>query len=100
MKIKKGDKVIITTGKDKGRKGTVLVSRPNTGSIIVEGSNMKTKHVKAYGGNAGQLVRKPFPIDVSNVMLIDPKTDAPTRVGYKMVSGKKVRYAKKSGNEV
>jgi large subunit ribosomal protein L24 len=100
MKIKKGDNVIITAGKDKDRKGVVLDARPKEGRVVVEGINIKTKHVKPFGSTAGQLLKKPFPIDASNVMFLDPKTNTPTRVGYKMVSGKKVRYAKKSGNEV
>ncbi len=97
MKIKKEDKVIVISGKDKGKTGKVLKAVPAENKVIVEGVNLKKKHQKASkGGQKGQIIDKTFPIDVSNVMLIDSKGGKPTRIGSKMVGDKKVRLAKKS----
>lgn len=98
MHVKKGDKVQVMTGKDKGKQGVVLTAMPKKDRVIVEGVNMIKKHSKPsqlnpQGGNC----REEAPIHVSNVMLIDPKTGNPTRVGFTVVDGKKVRIAKKSG---
>jgi len=98
MRIKTGDNVIIITGKDKGKQGTVVAAKPSADKIIVEGLNMVKKHVRQSEQNPdGGVIEIEAPIKVSNVMLVDPKTGERTRVGYKMVDGKKVRYAKKSG---
>lgn len=99
--IKKGDKVIVTTGREKGKKGEVaLVDRKNS-RVIIEGVNMRSRHQKSRKrGDAGQIVSVPQPIALSNVMLIDPKTGKATRVGVKIVKDKKVRIARKSGQEV
>jgi len=101
MKIKKGDKVFVITGKDKGKQGTVAESFPRVNKVVIEGINVKKVHQKARGEDKkGQVIEKAFPIDVSNVMLADPKTNKPTRVGYKTEKGKKVRVAKKSGSVI
>lgn len=101
MKIKKGDNVIVTTGKDKGKKGKVTVAFPREDKILIEGINVKKVHRRAQGeGKKGQIIEKTFPIHVSNVMLLDPKGDKRTRVGYKVEKGKKVRIAKKSGSTI
>lgn len=101
MKIKKGDNVIVTTGKDKGKKGKVAVAFPREDKILIEGINVKKVHRRSQGeGKKGQIIEKTFPIHVSNVMLLDPKGDKPTRVGYKVEKGKKVRIAKKSGSTI
>ncbi|WP_114572164.1 50S ribosomal protein L24 [Exiguobacterium flavidum] len=98
MHVKKGDKVMVTTGKDKGKQGVILTAMPKKNRVIVEGVNMIKKHSKPSQLNPqGGIVEKEAPIHVSNVMLIDPKTGTPTRVGYSVVDGKKVRIAKKSG---
>ncbi|AFS69273.1 50S ribosomal protein L24 [Exiguobacterium sp. RIT452] len=98
MHVKKGDKVQVMTGKDKGKQGVVLTAMPKKDRIIVEGVNMIKKHSKPSQLNPqGGIVEKEAPIHVSNVMLIDPKTGNPTRVGFTVVDGKKVRIAKKSG---
>jgi len=97
MKIKKNDKVIIISGKDKGKTGKVLKVSPAENKIIVDGVNIRKKHQKpTRSGQKGQIIDKIFPIQVSNVMLIDPKSGKPTRVGKKLVGGKYVRIAKKS----
>lgn len=99
LKIKKGDKVAITAGKDKGKRGEVVKVFPSDSKILVGGVNIVKKHIrpsKAYP--SGGIVEKEMPIHISNVGIIDPKTSLPTRVGYKvLVDGKKVRVAKRSG---
>ncbi len=100
MRIKKGDTVVVLAGKDKGKQGTVLKAMPKEDKVIVEGVNIQTKHQKQTQKEAAEIKHQEGPIHVSNVMLIDSKTKAPTRVGYKMEGGKKVRVAKKSGNEI
>ena len=97
MRIKKGDTVVVLAGKDKGKQGTVLKAMPKEDKVIVEGVNIQTKHQKQTQKEAAEIKHQEGPIHVSNVMLIDSKTKAPTRVGYKMEGGKKVRVAKKSG---
>ncbi len=98
MKLKKGDSVIVISGKDKGTQGVIQKSFPELGKVIVDSVNTKKKHQKPTQANPdGSIVEMYAPIDASNVMLIDPKTKKPTRVGYKDVEGKKVRYAKDSG---
>lgn len=98
MHVKKGDKVKVITGKDKGKTGVVLAAFPKKNRVIVEGVNIIKKHSKPSQENPqGGIISKEAPIHVSNVMPIDPKTGEPTRVGYKVVDGKKVRIAKKSG---
>ena len=98
MHVKKGDKVKVITGKDKGKEGVILAAFPKQDRVLVEGVNIVKKHVKPNQLNpqAG-IVSQEAAIHVSNVMLIDPKSGEPTRVGYKIENGKKVRVAKKSG---
>lgn len=98
MKIKKGDNVKVISGKDRGKTGKVLIAFPARDQVLVENVNVKKKHQRATQTNQkGQIVDRPLPIHVSNVMMVDPKTDKPTRVGYKVEGDKKVRIAKKSG---
>ena len=98
MKIHKDDQVIVTSGKDKGKKAKVLRALPTENKILVEGVAVVTRHMKRQGSTPGQKVSFEKPIDISNVMLLDPKTGTPTRIGYRVENGKKVRFAKKSGN--
>ena len=98
MHVKKGDKVMVISGKDKGKTGVILASFPKRDRVLVEGVNIIKKHSKPSQVNPqGGIINQEAPIHVSNVMPIDPKTGEPTRVGIKEVDGKKVRYAKKSG---
>lgn len=98
MFVKKGDKVKVITGKDKGKEGVVLTAMPKKDKVIVEGVNMIKKHQKpSAAAPQGGIIEKEAPIHVSNVMLIDPSTGEATRIGYKMVDGKKVRVSKKTG---
>lgn len=98
MKIRTGDTVLVISGKDKGKTGQVLRVLENKDRIVVSDVNMRTRHVRATPQNAGEIVKYEASINRSNVMLIDPKTKKPTRVGYKIEkNGRKVRIAKKSG---
>ncbi|GAY73264.1 MULTISPECIES: 50S ribosomal protein L24 [Lentilactobacillus] len=97
MFIKTGDKVRVISGKDKGKEGTVKKTIASKDRVIVEGVNMIKKHAKASTTNPqGGIVDTEAAIHVSNVMLIDPSTNEPTRVGFKIEDGKKVRFSKKS----
>ena len=98
MHVKKGDKVMVISGKDKGKTGTILASFPKKDRVLVEGVNIVKKHSKPSQMNPqGGIINMEAAVHVSNVMIIDPKTNEPTRVGYKVEDGKKVRIAKKSG---
>ena len=98
LKIKKGDKVKVITGKSKGKIGDVLKVFPSEKKLIVSVVNLAKKHTKPTQTSEGGIVQKELPIHVSNVSHIDPKTNEITKVGYKILEdGKKVRFAKKSG---
>lgn len=102
LHVKKDDSVIVITGKDKGKKGRVIAAYPRENRVLVEGVNMVKKHAKPTQANPqGGILNQEAPIHVSNVMLIDPKSGKPTRVGYKVeANGNKVRIAKKSGEAI
>mgnify|MGYP001064566133 FL=1 len=101
LKIKKGDQVVILTGRDKGAKGEVLKVIPSELRVVVEGVNLVTKHQKPTQVSPGGIQKKELSIHVSNVALVDPKKGEATRVGYKVLKdGKKVRVAKKSGETI
>lgn len=97
MNIKKNDKVLILTGKDKGKKGKVLQVLPQRNKVVVEGLNLILKHVRPKKQNEkGQRIQFPSPLDISNVILLCPKCDKRTRVGYKRLENKKkVRVCRK-----
>lgn len=95
--IKKGDRVQVIAGNDKGTTGEVLEVFPKKYRAIVEKVNMVKKHQKPTQDNPGGIVEMEAPIHISNLMLLDPKSGEPTRIGRKLVDGKLVRYAKKSG---
>lgn len=100
MQIKKNDTVVVITGKDKGKTGTVLRTMPKKNKVVVEGVNMQTKHAKATRTSAAEIKHMEGPIDASNVMFYDKNTKQATRLGSKVVEGKKVRISKKTGNVV
>ncbi|AXN39130.1 50S ribosomal protein L24 [Peribacillus sp. NPDC060186] len=98
MHVKKGDKVVVISGKDKGKQGTILEAYPKQNRVLVEGINIVKKHSKPSQINPqGGIISREAAIHVSNVMPLDPKSGKPTRVGYKIENGKKVRVAKISG---
>ena len=100
MKIKKGDQVIVITGRDKGKTGEVIKSMPKENKVIVQGINLVKRHTKPTQESAGGIISKEAPIHVSNVALIDPKDGKATRVGFKVEDGKKVRVSKRSGEVI
>lgn len=101
MKIKKNDTVLIISGKDRNRKGKVIEAFPQEGKVIVEGINIRKKHVKPKkSGEKGQLIESPSSITVSNVKIICPKCGKATRLGYKRTEKVKVRICKKCEQEV
>lgn len=102
MHVKTGDKVVVIAGKEKSKSGRILKVLPKESRVLVEGINVVKRHTKPNMANPdGGIVEKEAPIHVSNVALADPKTGKPTRVGYKLLEdGKKVRYAKKSGETI
>jgi len=100
QKIKTGDEVIVIAGKDKGKKGTVKSVDVKNERLIVEGVNLIKKHQKANALQEAGMVEKEASIHASNVMIADPESGKPTRVGIKLEDGKKVRVAKKSGKEL
>lgn len=98
MHVKKGDKVKVLSGKDRGKQGVILEAYPKKERVLVEGVNMVKIHAKPSQDNPqGGILNQEAPIHVSNVLPIDPKSGEPTRVGYEVKNGKKIRIAKKSG---
>ena len=97
MHIKKGDNVVVITGQDKGKRGTVIKVFPAKGKVLVEGVNIQTKHQKQTRKERSDIKHVEGPIDASNVMIYDAKSKSGSRIGYRVVDGEKLRYAKKSG---
>jgi large subunit ribosomal protein L24 len=100
-KIKKGDTVIMRTGRDKGRRGEVIEVRPGEGRALVRGINMVKRHQKQTAAQEGGIISKESTVHLSNLALADPKDGKPTRVGFRVLpDGRKVRVAKRSGVEI
>ena len=101
LKIKKGDRVVVTTGRDRGKTGDVIRMLPRENRVVVQGVNMVKRHSRPSQVSAGGIFEKEAPIHISNVAHVDPKDDKPTRVGYRMTDdGRKLRYAKRSGEPI
>ncbi len=101
LKIKKGDEVIVLTGRDKGKKGEVLRVIPKENRAIVQGVNIVKRHTRPSQTQAGGIVEREAPIHVSNLAHVDPKTGEPTRIGFRFLEdNRKVRYAKRSGEVI
>ena len=98
-KLKKGDKVVVLTGKDKGRNGEISSVAPKANQAVVEGLNIAIRHTKQSQTTQGGRVAKPMPIDLSNLALVD-STGKATRVGFRMEGDKKIRYAKTTGEAI
>ena len=101
MKIKKGDTVLIISGKDKGKKGKIIKAFPKERKVLIEGVNLKKKHQKPKKtGEKGQIIEKPAPINVSNAKLICSKCNKAVRIGYKIAGSKKYRICKKCNKQI
>jgi len=96
-KIKKGDTVVVLTGRSKGQTGEVLNVNPTENRALVKGVNMVKRHTRPTQASEGGIIEKESPIHLSNIAMIDPKDSKATRVGFKDVDGKKVRISKRSG---
>jgi large subunit ribosomal protein L24 len=100
-KIRKGDKVVVLTGRDRGRTGEVIEVRPSEGRALVRGVNLVKRHQKQTAQQEGGIISKEGPIHLSNIAYADPKDGKPTRIGFKVLTdGKKIRIAKRSGAEI
>ena len=101
LKIKKGDNVVVLTGRDKGKRGEVVEVVPKEGRALVRGINVVRRHQRQSANQEGGIISKEGPIQLSNLALEDPKDGKPTRVGFKILAdGKKVRIAKRSGEQI
>ncbi|RMD61284.1 MAG: 50S ribosomal protein L24 [Alphaproteobacteria bacterium] len=101
FRIRKGDRVTVITGREKGKTGEVLRVLRKESRVLVQGVNMVKRHQSPTAGNPGGIIEKEAPLHISNVALIDPKTDRPTRVGYRIEEGgRKVRIARRSGEAI
>ena len=101
FKIRKGDSVVVRTGRDKGKRGDVLKVMPAESRVIVQGVNMVKRHTKPSQAGPGGIVEKEAPIHMSNVAHVDPKDDKASRIGFKVLDdGRKVRFAKRSGEVI
>jgi large subunit ribosomal protein L24 len=100
-KLRKGDRVVVLAGRDKGKEGEILQVMPKDGRAIVSGINVVIRHTRQTQNQQGGRLSKEAPIDLSNIALVDPKDGGPTRVGFKFLEdGAKVRFAKKSGEVI
>ena len=97
FKIKKGDQVVVNTGRDKGRRGEVIEVQRTENRVLVQGCNIVTRHTRPTQTNPGGIINKEAPLHISNVSLIDPDSGKATRVGYEVKDGKKIRIARASG---
>ncbi len=101
MKIRKGDKVQVLSGKDRGREGVVSAAFPETGKVIVEGCNVARRHTRAQSAeDPGGILDKDMPLPVSNVAVLSPSDGKPTRVGYAMDGDEKIRICKRTGEKI
>ncbi len=100
MKLRLNDQVVVISGKDKGKKGAIIKINTTKSTVVVEKINIRTRHMKKTQTTAGEIVKYEAPIHVSNVQIVDPKTGKAARVGYKIISGKKERFSKGSGEPI
>ncbi|NBR88308.1 MAG: 50S ribosomal protein L24 [Rhodobacteraceae bacterium] len=98
-KLKKGDTVVVLTGKDKGQQGTIVSVDPKSGKAVVDGLNMAIRHTRQSANSQGGRLPKALPIDLSNLAIVD-KNGKPSRVGFRMEGDKKVRFAKTTGDVI
>jgi large subunit ribosomal protein L24 len=99
LKIKKGDKVVVLAGRDKGKRGEILKVFPSESTAVVRGVNVVRRHQKQTAAQEGGIISKEAPIHISNIAIEDPKDGEPSRIGYRILKdGRKVRFAKRSGD--
>ena len=99
-KLRKGDKVVVLAGKDKGRQGDITRVFPKENKAMVSGVNVAIRHQRQTQASQGGRIAKEMPLDLSNLALVDPKSGEPTRVGFRIEGDKKVRFAKRSGEAI
>ncbi len=99
-KIKKGDRVIVLAGRDKGKTGEVLKMLPSENRAVVQGVNVMKRHTRPSQANAGGIIEKEASIDLSNISHIDPQDNKATRIGFREENGRKIRFAKRSGEPI
>ena len=100
QRIRKGDNVVVIAGRDRGKTGEVLMVLPAENRAVVRGINLVRRHQKQTPSNQGGIITKEMPIHISNIALTDPTSGKPTRVGFRMIEGRKVRYAKRTGDQI
>jgi large subunit ribosomal protein L24 len=101
LRLRRGDEVIVVSGRDKGRKGRIVRMQRDRERVIVQGANMVKRHTRPSAGQPGGIVEKEAALHISNVALVDPKTGEASRIGYKFLEdGRKVRFAKASGEVI
>ena len=101
LRLKKGDEVVVLTGRDRGKTGEVIRMVLKKNQVIVQGVSVAKRHTAPSASNPGGIIDKEMPIDISNVALIDPKDRKPTKIGYRFLEdGRKVRFAKRSGEVI
>ena len=100
-RIRKGDRVVVITGSDRGKRGDVLRVIPRENRAVVQGVNVVKRHTKATGvGQPGGIIEREATIHLSNIALVDPKTDKPTRISFRVLNGSKTRVARATGNVI
>ena len=100
LKLKKGDEVIVTAGKDKGKTGEIIKVLPKDSKVVVQGVNMVSRHQRQTKTEEGGIISKEMPLHISNVAMLDPQDGKAVRVGFKIEDGRKVRIAKRSGDVI
>ncbi len=100
QRIRKGDNVVVIAGRDRGKTGEVLRMLPRESRAVVRGVNLVRRHQKQTPNTQGGIITKEMPIHISNVSLVDPASGKPTRVGFRMTEGRKVRFAKRTGDQI
>jgi large subunit ribosomal protein L24 len=100
QRIRKGDNVVVITGRDRGKSGEVLRVLPAENRAVVRGVNLVRRHQRQTARDQGGIITKEMPIHMSNISLADPSDGKPTRIGFRFVEGRKVRYAKRTGDQI
>ena len=100
QRIRKGDNVVVIAGRDRGKTGEVLMVLPAENRVVVRGINLVRRHQKQTPSNQGGIITKEMPIHMSNISLAEPSDGKPTRIGFRFVEGRKVRFSKRTGDQI